>query len=59
MGLILDRTILIAAGKQRFNLPALFAAHEQEPVSIAAITASEILHGVERASPAQKHRRSQ
>jgi tRNA(fMet)-specific endonuclease VapC len=58
MGLILDSTILIAAEKQRFNLPALFAGHEQEPVFIAAITASEILHGVERASPAQKHRRS-
>ena len=58
MGLILDSTILIAAEKERINLPALFAAHEQEAVFIAAITASEILHGVERASPAQKPRRS-
>jgi tRNA(fMet)-specific endonuclease VapC len=58
MGLILDSTILIAAEKHRLNLAALFAAHEQEPVFIAAITASEILHGAERAAPAQKHRRS-
>lgn len=59
MGLILDSTVLIAAEKQRFNLPALFMAHEREPVFIAAITAFELLHGVARASPAQKHRRSQ
>jgi predicted nucleic acid-binding protein len=40
-------------------MPAFFAAHAHEPVFIAAITASELLHGVERASPALKIRRSQ
>jgi tRNA(fMet)-specific endonuclease VapC len=56
---MLDSTILIAAEKQRFDMAAFFAAHEHEPVFIAAITASELLHGVERASPALKARRSQ
>jgi tRNA(fMet)-specific endonuclease VapC len=59
MGLVLDSTILIAAEKQRLHLAGLFAAFKQDSFFIAAITASEILHGVERASPAQRHGRSQ
>lgn len=51
MGVILDSSILIAAEKQRLDLHALFAAHEQETFYIASITAAELLHGVERAKP--------
>jgi len=51
MGVILDTAVLIAAEKQRLNLQALFAAFEQETFCIAAITAAELLHGVERAKP--------
>src|SRR5258708_9292561 len=51
MGIVLDTSVLIAAEKQRFDLEGLFAAYKQEPFFIAAITAAELLHGVERASP--------
>jgi tRNA(fMet)-specific endonuclease VapC len=54
MGVILDTSILIAAEKQRLDLHALFAAHEQETFCIAAITAAELLAGVERAKPAAR-----
>ena len=54
MGVILDTSVLIAAEKQRLDLTALFAAHEQETFCIAAITAAELLHGVERAKPAAR-----
>ncbi len=50
MGLILDTSVLIAAERRRFHLAGLFAAHPQERFFIAAITASELLHGVERAT---------
>jgi tRNA(fMet)-specific endonuclease VapC len=59
MGLILDTSILIAAEKQQFDLRRLFAARADEPFFIAAITAAELLHGVERAQPpARKKARS-
>ena len=50
MGLILDSSVLIAAEKGQLNLALLLqkeATHQQ--VAIAAITASELLHGCERA----------
>jgi tRNA(fMet)-specific endonuclease VapC len=59
MGLILDTSVLIAAEKHRLELTAVFSAHAAEPFFIAAITASELLHGVERAQTAlQKRTRS-
>ncbi|HEY5228919.1 MAG TPA: type II toxin-antitoxin system VapC family toxin [Opitutaceae bacterium] len=58
MGLILDTTVLIAAERKRFDLAGLFAAHKDEPVLMAAITASELLHGVERASTDKRQERS-
>jgi tRNA(fMet)-specific endonuclease VapC len=59
MGLILDSSVLIAGERQRFRLAELFAAHPQERFFIAAITATELLHGVERAtSPKRKAARS-
>ena len=60
MGVILDTSVLIAAEKRRLDLTALFAAHEEEAFCIAAITAAELLHGVERTKPAaRKQSRSQ
>ncbi|HEY0793965.1 MAG TPA: PIN domain-containing protein [Chthoniobacterales bacterium] len=49
MGVVLDTSVLIAAEKGRLDLPILFSAIGEDPVVIAAITASELLHGVERA----------
>lgn len=57
MGLILDTSVVIAAEKQQFDLARFFAAHADEPFFIAAITVSELIHGVERAPPG--HRRDQ
>ncbi len=60
MGVILDTSVLIAAEKQRLDLTALFAARKEETFCLAAITAAELLHGVERAKPAaRKEARSQ
>lgn len=50
MGLMLDSSIPIAHERRRFNLTGLFHAHPDETFFIAAITASELLHGVERAN---------
>jgi tRNA(fMet)-specific endonuclease VapC len=59
MGLILDTSVLVAAEKQQFDLRRLFEARADEPFFIAAITAAELLHGVERAwPPARKKARS-
>ncbi len=54
MGLILDSSVLIAAERGRFDLPALFRDKADESFCIAAITASELLHGVERADTAER-----
>ena len=54
MGLILDTSVLIAAEKKRLDLPGFFAAHPDETFFLAAITTSELLHGVIRAHPAAR-----
>ena len=56
MGLILDTSVLIAAERARLDLPRFFAAHAEEPFALAAMTASELLHGVERAEPGHRRR---
>ncbi|HBJ85501.1 MAG TPA: VapC toxin family PIN domain ribonuclease [Verrucomicrobiales bacterium] len=59
MGLILDSSILIAAERGRFDLPTLFQSRPDEAFFIAAITASELLHGVQRAdTPERREQRS-
>lgn len=55
MGLVLDSSVLIASEKVQLNLTFLLqkeAADQQ--VVIAAITASELLHGYERAPAGQR-----
>ena len=57
MGVILDTAVLIAAERARFDMPGDLAALGDEPVALAAICASELLHGVERArDPAVRQR---
>lgn len=59
MGVILDSSILIAAERSQFRLAAFLESLGEVSVTIAAITASELLHGVHRAkSPAVRMRRS-
>jgi predicted nucleic acid-binding protein len=60
MGLILDSSVLIAAEKGQLNLVLLLQTETaNQPVAIAAITASELLHGCERAREGKRkvHRR--
>ena len=48
MGTLVDASVLIAAERGRLDVEAAFAVRDRrdEPVAIAAITASELLHGV-------------
>ncbi len=48
MGLVIDSSVLIAAERGALDLEPILDEHEDEPVAIAAITASELLHGVHR-----------
>jgi len=49
VGLILDTSTIIAAERGVFDLDGLLHDAGEDTVAIAAITASELLHGVERA----------
>jgi tRNA(fMet)-specific endonuclease VapC len=53
--LILDTTILIAGERGKVRLDPLF--DERDDVAIAAVTAAELLVGVELAGPAQRAKR--
>lgn len=58
MGALIDSSVLIAAERNRTGLDELLRDHGEEAIAIAAITASEMLHGVHRAQkPAQRIRR--
>jgi len=48
MGLVIDASALIAAERGALDLNPILEAHADEPAAIAAITASELLHGVHR-----------
>lgn len=48
MGTILDSSVLIAAERGQLDLDRLVEEGGDEPVALAAITASELLHGVHR-----------
>ena len=50
MGTLIDSSVLIAAERGRLDLQTVLAAGPDEPVGIAAITASELLHGTHRLS---------
>ena len=55
MGLILDSSVLIAFERRRFDLERLLADHS--PPAIAAVTAAELLIGVERADTPERRAR--
>lgn len=54
---MIDADVLIADERGIFDLKNWLVARQNEQVEIAAITASELWHGHERASGAQKVRR--
>ena len=58
MGTLIDSSILVAAERTNAGAQSLLIAHEDEEIAIAAVTASELLHGVHRAvTPGQRARR--
>lgn len=59
MGLILDTSVLIAAEKKQLNMDAFVSSEvPEESFCISTITASELLHGLHRALPSIRERRS-
>ena len=57
MGTLIDSSLLIAVERLTIELDAAVGAHAEEPVGIATITASELLHGVHRAATSAQRRR--
>lgn len=58
--MILDTAVLVAAERGTFDMPGYLAALGDEPAALAAISASELLRGVERArEPAMRQHRSE
>lgn len=58
MGLILDSSVLIAAERGQLRFTDFCTSLGDDPLFITAITASELLHGVERAtSPTLRKKR--
>jgi tRNA(fMet)-specific endonuclease VapC len=58
MGFLIDSSVLIAWERNRLNLQSQLEEYAEENFAVSAITASELLHGVHRASsPAQRRRR--
>jgi predicted nucleic acid-binding protein len=59
VGTLIDSSVLVAAERHGLDLDDAPGAHADEPVGIASITASELLHGVHRAATlAQRNRRA-
>ena len=52
MGKLIDSSVFIAADRGKLDLDAVLNVHTGEPIALASITASELLHGVHRASGA-------
>ena len=59
MGLILDSSVLIADERGKFDMQGFLLRFGFQQPLITAITASELLHGVERASDANRKQRRQ
>ena len=59
MGLILDSSVLIADERGRFDMAGLLRQFSHTLPVISAVTASELLHGVERATDAARKERRQ
>ena len=57
MGTLIDSSVLIAAERGDLDIAARLGEQPDEPVAIAAITASELLHGVHRATRSDQRNR--
>lgn len=59
MGTLIDSSVLIAAERRTLDLDATLATRGAEEIAIAAITASELLHGVHRVRGAVRRARTE
>jgi predicted nucleic acid-binding protein len=59
VGTLIDTSILIAAQRGRLDLARLEEEDDDEPVALAAITASELLHGIHRLAGAVARTRAE
>ena len=57
MGILIDSSVLIAWERDRLDLHAQLVEYAEEDFAISAITASELLHGVHRATNSARRRR--
>jgi tRNA(fMet)-specific endonuclease VapC len=55
--MLIDTSVFIAAERGQLDLDTIITAHQGEPVALAAITASELLHGVHRARTSEQRSR--
>ena len=54
MGILIDSSVLIAAERGQLDLDRRMEEHAEEDMALTVITASELLHGVHRAT--RRHR---
>jgi len=57
MATLIDSSVLIAAERGKLDLASLVEQGPDEPIVLATITASELLHGVHRAAKAAQRSR--
>jgi tRNA(fMet)-specific endonuclease VapC len=57
VGIVIDSSVLIAWERDQLDLEALMAHYAEEDFAISAMTASELLHGVHRATTAARRSR--
>lgn len=57
MGILIDSSVLIAAERSGIDVSAHVHGREDEEVFISVVSASELLHGVHRASDARRRSR--
>lgn len=58
MATLIDSSVLIASERGQFDFSAFLDRHGDEEFALSAITASELLHGVHRASELHRARRA-
>jgi len=59
MGIIFDTSVIIDIERRHESIASLSVGREEEPFGISVITASELLHGVERANTEERKLRRQ
>jgi predicted nucleic acid-binding protein len=57
MGTLIDSSVFVAAERAREGAASVLASHSDQGIAIAAVTASELLHGVHRAATASQRAR--